>query len=103
LLIKRLFKRLHQVCISSKTQWVTLLRLSNEKLLVALRRHWQNYKKKGKGACAEHSQPMCDANDVLKAMLAMPFALDGLANKELNNFDSQIVVVRARVKDLCRP
>jgi hypothetical protein len=47
-LIKRLFKRLHQLCNSSKTQWVTLLRLSNQKLLVALRKHWQNYKKKAR-------------------------------------------------------
>jgi hypothetical protein len=33
---------------------------------------------------SENSQPICDANDVLKAMLAMPFVLDDLAQKELS-------------------
>ncbi len=32
---------------------------------------------------------MCDANDVIKALLAMPFALDVLADKELNAYNSQ--------------
>jgi hypothetical protein len=101
-LIKRLFRRLHQLCNSSKTQWVTLLRFSNQKLLVALGKHWQNYKKRQRGVAAEHSQPMCDANDVMKAMLAMPFALEGLAEKELNDFNSRIAGCRGRVKDPCR-
>jgi hypothetical protein len=92
-LIKRLFKGLHQLCNSTKAQWVTLLLFSNQKRTVALRKHWQNYKRKGTGASAdsEHSQPMCDANDVRQAMLATPFALDGLTNKELNYFNSQIM------------
>jgi hypothetical protein len=42
ILIKRLFKRLHGLCNSSNTQWVTL---SNQKLFVALHKHIQNYKK----------------------------------------------------------
>ena len=63
---------------------------------------WQNYKKRQRGVAAEHSQPMCDANDVMKAMLAMPFALEGLAEKELNDFNSRIAGCRGRVKDPCR-
>ena len=102
ILVKRLFTRLHQLCNSSKTQWVTLLRLSNQKLLVALRKHWENYKKKGRGKSTEHSGPMCDANDVIKAMLALPFALDGLAEKELAAYNSSSLS-RRRVKDPCKP
>ena len=102
ILVKRLLTRLHQLCNSSKTQWVTLLRLSNQKLLVALRKHWENYKKKGRGKSTEHSGPMCDANDVIKAMLALPFALDGLAEKELAAYNSSSLS-RRRVKDPCKP
>jgi hypothetical protein len=42
---------------------------------------------------------MCDANDVIKALLAMPFALDGLADKELNAYNSQREGGRRKVKD----
>ncbi len=45
--------------------------------------------------------PMCDANDVMKAMLAMPFILDGLADKELNDFNALAQNSCARVRDSC--
>ena len=99
-LIKRLFKRLHQFCIAPQTQWVTMLRMGNQKLLVALKKSWANYKQRLKGkSSSEHSQPICDANDVIKAMLAMPFVLDGLADKELQAFNSMEPNRRRRVKD----
>ncbi len=46
---------------------------------------------------------MCDANDVIKALLAMPFALDGLADKELNAYNSQRAGGSRRVTDPCKP
>ncbi len=48
---------------------------------------------------------MCDtlANDVIKALLAIPFALDGLADKELNTYNSQKAGGSRRVKDSCKP
>ena len=99
-LIKRLFKRLHQFCIAPQTQWVTMLRMGNQKLLVALKKSWANYKQRSKGnLSSEHSQPICDANDVIKAMLAMPFVLDGLAEKELQAFNSKQQDPRHRIKD----
>ncbi len=38
----------------------------------------------------------------MKAILEMPFALDGLAVQELNDFNSRIVGGSGRVKDPCR-
>ncbi len=35
-LVKRLFKRLYQLCIAPETQWITMLRMSNQKLLAGL-------------------------------------------------------------------
>jgi hypothetical protein len=100
-LIKRLLKRMHVMCNSSKTQWVTMLRFSNQKVLLALAKHWQNYKKRQRGASSDGGHPMCDANDVAKAMLAMPFILDGLADKELKAFNASVSNPRARVRDPC--
>jgi hypothetical protein len=71
-LVKCLFKRLHQLCNSSRTQWVTLLRLSNQKLLIALRKHWENFKEKGRGQALNTNQPMCDANMSPRTCLLCP-------------------------------
>ena len=48
-LIHRLFKRLHRLCISPNTQWVTMLRMSNQTLLVFMKKAWSHYKLKLKG------------------------------------------------------
>jgi hypothetical protein len=43
ILIKRLLKRVHLLCNSLRTQWVSLLRFSNQKVRVAL---WQITRKR---------------------------------------------------------
>ena len=99
-LVKRLFKRLYQLCIAPQTQWTTMLRMSNQKLLAAMKKSLTNARQRMKGKpMSDHKDPICDANDVLKAMLAMPFVLDDLAKDELVAFNSAVVNRRDRVKD----
>ena len=74
--------------------------MSNQKLLVFMKKAWSHYKLKLKGKTnSEHNQPVCDANDVIKAMLAMPFVLDDLAEKEILAFNARQDRPRDRVKD----
>ena len=100
ILIKRLFRRLYQLCISSKIQWVTMLRMSNQKVMKAMKLFLTNARLRMKGkAKSDISDPMCDANDVLKAMLAMPFVLDDLAKDELEAHNSTVANHRDRIKN----
>jgi hypothetical protein len=99
-LIKRLFQRLYQLCISSKTQWITMLRMSNQKVMKAMKLFLTNARLRMKGKRkSDTTDPMCDANDVLKAMLAMPFVLDDLAKDELEAFNSTVTNPRDRLKN----
>jgi hypothetical protein len=65
------------------------------------RAHVRPWPRREARSCASESRPrgmpmsdgvpMCDANGVIKAMPAMPFALDGLADNKLNDFSYQDV------------
>jgi len=53
------------------------------------------------GSC--RSQPIVDANDVAKLLLALVFVLDGLGHGERERFNSRQVRLRDRVQDPFRP
>ena len=93
---RRLFARLLRLCDSASVQHVTLLTLGNQKILDAVEKWGSAAKDKGKEA------PMVDAMDVQMLILAMPFVMDGLAEKELTKFNSG-KRRQDQVADPCRP
>jgi hypothetical protein len=92
----RLFARLLRLCDLASVQHVTLLTLGNQKILDAVEKWGSNAKGQGKEA------PLVDAMDVQMLMLAMPFVLDGLAEKELTRFNAG-KRRQDQVADPCRP
>ena len=61
-----------------------MLRMRNQKLLAAMKKSFSNARRRTQGkSLSDHSSPICDANDVVKAMLAMLFVLEDLAKDEL--------------------
>ena len=65
-LVKRMKDRLLGLCDSSVVQHMTLLTLGNQKILEG----WDTLNKELKTKKKERSQPIVDANDVAKLMLA---------------------------------
>jgi hypothetical protein len=73
-LVKRMKNCLHGLCDSPFVQHITLLTLGNQKMLEG----WDVLNKELKSKKKERSQPIVDANDVAKLLLALIFVLDGL-------------------------
>jgi hypothetical protein len=82
-LVKRMKDRLLGLCGSSAVQYVTLLTLGNQKILEG----WDVINQELKTKKKEKSQPIVDANDVAKLMLALPFVLEGLGQPELEAYN----------------
>ena len=93
---RRLFSRLLRLCDSASVQHMTLLTLGNQKILDGVEKWGSNAKGQGKEA------PLVDAMDVQMLMLAMPFVMDGLAEKELTKFNAG-KRRQDQVADPCRP
>ena len=98
-LVKRMKDRLHGLCDSPFIQHITLLTLGNQKILEG----WDTLNKELKTKKKERSQPIVDANDVAKLMLALVFVLEGLGQPELEAHNRQQSRPRDRVRDPFRP
>ncbi len=77
-LVKRMKDRLHGLCNSPSVQHITLLTLGNQKILEG----WDVLNKELKTKKKVRSQPIVDASDVAKLLLALVFVLDGLGLPE---------------------
>ena len=98
-LVKRMKNRLHGLCNSPFVQHITLLTLGNQKILQG----WDVLNKELKSKKKERSQPVVDANDIAKLLLALVFVLDGLGQPELEAHNRQQARPRDRVRDPFRP
>ena len=94
-LVKRMKDRLLGLCDSSVVQHMTLLTLGNQKILEG----WDTLNKELKTKKKERSQPIVDANDVAKLMLALVFVLDGLGQPELEAHNSKQTRPQDRVRE----
>jgi hypothetical protein len=81
--IKRLKTRLLGLCDSCSVQHLTLLTLGNQKILEGLEVIDKEVRTKNK----TRSQPIVDANDVAKLLLALMFVLDCVGKSELDAFN----------------
>jgi hypothetical protein len=77
-LVARMKARLHGLCDSPHVQHITLLTLGNQKILEG----WDTLNKEMKTKKKVRSQPIVDANDVAKLLLALVFVLEGLGQPE---------------------
>ena len=84
-LVKRMKNRLHGLCDSPFVQHITLLTLGNQKILEG----WDVLNKELKSKKKERSQPIVNANDVGKLLLALIFVLDRLGQPELEAHNRQ--------------
>ena len=98
-LVKRMKDRLHGLCNSPFVQHITLLALSNQKILHG----WDTLNKEMKTKKKERSQPIVDANDVAKLLLALIFVLDGLGQPEREAHNRRQARPRDRISDPFRP
>jgi hypothetical protein len=98
-LVKRMKDRLHGLCNSPSVQHITLLTLGNQKILEG----WDVLNKELKTKKKVRSQPIVDASDVAKLLLALVFVLDGLGLPELEAHNRRVARPRDRVKDPFRP
>ena len=97
--IKRLKTRLLGLCDSSSVQHLTLLTLGNQKILEG----WDTLNTEMKTKKKERSQPIVDANDVTKLMLALIFVLEGLGLPEREAYNKRQARPRDRISDPFRP
>jgi hypothetical protein len=91
--------RLHGLCDSPFIQHITLLTLANQKIL----KGWDVLNKELKTKNKERSQPIVDANDVAKLMLALIFVLEGLGLPEREAYNKRQARPRDRISDPFRP
>jgi hypothetical protein len=98
-LVRRMKNRLHGLCCSPFVQHITLLTLGNQKILEG----WDVINKELKSKKKEKSQPIVDASDVAKLLLALVFVLDGLGQPELESYNRQQARPRDRVREPFRP
>jgi hypothetical protein len=78
-LVQRMKDRLHGLCNSPFIQHITLLALSNQKILEG----WEMLNQEIRTKTKTRSQPIVDASDVAKLLLALVYVLDGLGQPEL--------------------
>jgi hypothetical protein len=98
-LVKRMKDRLHGLCSSPFIQHITLLTLGNQKILEG----WDTLNTEMKTKKKERSQPIVDANDVTKLMLALIFVLEGLGQPEREAYNRRQARPRDRISDPFRP
>ena len=98
-LVNRMKDRLHGLCDSPFIQHITLLTLANQKIL----KGWDVLNKELKTKKKERSQPIVDANDVAKLMLALIFVLEGLGLPEREAYNKRQARPRDRISDPFRP
>ena len=84
-LVKKLTARLHNLCSSLESKHTTLLGFVNQSI-VTLFETLTTPNKKG-----QKQSPIVDAGDVQKLMLALPYLLDGLADEEIDHYNSRYV------------
>jgi hypothetical protein len=94
-LVARMKARLHGLCNSPYVQHITLLTLGNQKILEGFDALNKELKTKKK----ERSQPIVDANDVAKLMLALTYVLEGLGQREREAHNRRQARPRDRISD----
>jgi hypothetical protein len=94
-LVKRMKDRLHGLCDSPFVQHITLLTLGNQKILEG----WDTLNKEMKTKKKVRSQPIVDASDVAKLLLALIFVLEGLGQPEREAHNRRQARPRDRVSD----
>jgi len=98
-LVQRMKDRLHGLCNSPFIQHITLLALSNQKILEG----WEMLNQEIRTKTKTKSQPIVDASDVSKLLLALVYVLDGLGQPELEAHNHRQIRARDRVRDPFRP
>ena len=81
-LVIKLTARMQNICSSVKIKHTTLMSFVNQSIVLCMETY-TTPNKKGEIKC-----PIVDASDVQRLMLALPFLLDGLAQDELQAFNS---------------
>ena len=94
-LVARMKARLHGLCDSPHAQHITLLTLGNQKILEG----WDSLNKEMKTKKKVRSQPIVDANDVAKLLLALIFVLEGLGQPEREAHNRRQARPRDRISD----
>ena len=94
-LVARMKARLHGLCDSPHVQHITLLTLGNQKILEG----WDTLNKEMKTKKKVRSQPIVEANDVAKLLLALVFVLEGLGQPEREAHNRRQARPRDRISD----
>jgi len=81
--LDKLRVRFHSLCSTLQMKHITLMSFVNQSIVDCLDTFFQS-KAPGK----KSNQPMVDATDVQRLMLALPFVLDGLACEEVKAFNA---------------
>ena len=81
--ILKLSVRFHSLCSTLEMKHTTLMSFVNQSIVDSL----DTFLKSQASAKNRH-QPIVDASDVQRLMLALPFLLDGLASEELQAFNA---------------
>ena len=79
--IHKLSVRFHSLCNTLEMKHTTLMSFVNQSIVDCLDTFLKSQAK-------TRSQPIVDASDVQRLMLAIPFLLDGLASEELQAFNA---------------
>lgn len=82
-LVVKLSTRFHNLCNTLEVKHTTLMSFVNQSIVDCLDTYIA-----AQGTKKASSQPMVDASDVQRLMLALPFLLDGLASGELEQYNS---------------
>ena len=81
--VEKLRARFHSLCSTLEMKHTTLMSFVNQSIVDCLDTFF-----KSKAPGKKSNQPMVDATDVQRLMLALPFLLDGLADKEVKAFNA---------------
>jgi hypothetical protein len=81
--IRKLSVRFHSLCSTLEMKHTTLMSFVNQSIVDSL----DTFLKSQASSKTRH-QPIVDASDVQRLMLAIPFLLDGLASNELQAFNA---------------
>jgi len=81
-LLIKLSARFHNLCNTNEVKHTTLMSFVNQSIVDYLDTYMAS-----EGSKKARQQPIVDASDVQRLMLAMPFLLDGMACEELAHFN----------------
>jgi hypothetical protein len=82
-LVVKLSSRMHNLCNTLEVKHTTLMSFVNQSIVDCMDTYLAQ-----QGTKQARSQPIVDASDVQRLMLALPFLLAGLADEELEQFNA---------------